>query len=195
MNSQTNHKKEAAEDIFFGQIVIIWARWFVIAAGFIYVLWQASDTSQLSKAIMPLILVMAVNFFVHGRFLMEKPINQTLLLALSFVDLLVVTVVILMGTNQVGINSQLFIFYYPFLVAFAFVFPQTMTGIYTIVALLAYLIVCLVIDPSLVNNGPAFETLVMRLITMAAVGGLGTYYWRIQRNRRQAQEQTFEVAL
>ena len=195
MNSQNNHKKEAAEDIFFGQVVIIWARWFVIAAGFIYVLWQASDTSQLSKAIMPLILVMAVNFFVHGRFLMEKPINQTLLLALSFVDLLVVTVVILMGTNQVGINSQLFIFYYPFLVAFAFVFPQTMTGIYTIVALLAYLLVCLVIDPSLVNNGPAFETLVMRLITMAAVGGLGTYYWRIQRNRRQAQEQTFEVAL
>ena len=195
MNSQNNHKKEAAEDIFFGQVVIIWARWFVIAAGFIYVLWQASDTSQLSKAILPLILVMAVNFFVHGRFLMEKPINQTLLLALSFVDLLVVTVVILMGTNQVGINSQLFIFYYPFLVAFAFVFPQTMTGIYTIVALLAYLIVCLVIDPSLVNNGPAFETLVMRLITMAAVGGLGTYYWRIQRNRRQAQEQTFEVAL
>ena len=195
MNSQNNHKKEAAEDIFFGQVVIIWARWFVIAAGFIYVLWQASDTSQLSKAIMPLILVMAVNFFVHGRFLMEKPINQTLLLALSFVDLLVVTVVILMGTNQVGINSQLFIFYYPFLVAFAFVFPQTMTSIYTIVALLAYLIVCLVLDPSLVNNGPAFETLVMRLITMAAVGGLGTYYWRIQRNRRQAQEQTFEVAL
>lgn len=195
MNSQNNHKKEAAEDIFFGQVVIIWARWFVIAAGFIYVLWQASDTSQLSKAILPLILVMAVNFFVHGRFLMEKPINQMLLLALSFVDLLVVTVVILMGTNQVGINSQLFIFYYPFLVAFAFVFPQTMTGIYTIVALLAYLIACLVIDPSLVNNGPVFETLVMRLITMAAVGGLGTYYWRIERDRRQAQAQTFEVAL
>jgi len=195
MNLQNNHKKEAAEDIFFGQVVIIWARWFVITAGFIYVLWQASDTSQLSKAILPLILVMAVNFFVHGRFLMEKPINQMLLLALSFVDLLVVTVVILMGTNQVGIDSQLFIFYYPFLVAFAFVFPQTMTGIYTIVALLAYLIVCLVIDPSLVNNGPVFETLVMRLITMAAVGGLGTYYWRIQRNRRQAQVQAFEAAI
>lgn len=195
MNSQNNHKKEAAEDIFFGQVVIIWARWFVIAAGFIYVLWQASDTSQLSKAILPLILVMAVNFFVHGRFLMEKPINQMLLLALSFLDLLVVTVVILMGTNQVGIDSQLFIFYYPFLVAFAFVFPQTMTSVYTIVALLSYLIVCLVIDPSLVNNGPVFETLVMRLITMAAVGGLGTYYWRIQRNRRQAQEQAFEAAI
>ena len=128
MNSQTNHKKEAAEDIFFGQIVIIWARWFVIAAGFIYVLWQASDTSQLSKAILPLILVMAVNFFVHGRFLMEKPINQTLLLALSFVDLLVVTVVILMGANQAGIDSQLFIFYYPFLVAFAFVFQGCFTS-------------------------------------------------------------------
>lgn len=195
MHIQNNRKKEMAEDIFFGQIVIIWARWFVIVAGLIYALWQATDASQLSKTILPLVVVMGVNFFVHGRFLMEKPINQLLLLGLSFIDLLVVTLVILIGSNQVGINSQLFIFYYPFLVAFAFVFPQTMTTIYTLITLFAYLVACLVLDPSLVNNGPIFETLVMRLITMATVGGLGTYYWRIQRARRQTQEQAFEVAV
>lgn len=195
MHMQNNRKKEAIEDIFFGQIVIIWARWFVIAAGFIYALWQASDTSQLSMTILPLVIVMGVNFFVHGRFLMEKPINQNLLLGLSFIDLLVVTLVIFTGSNQVGIDSQSFIFYYPFLVAFAFVFPQTITAVYTLVALLAYLIVCLMLDPSLFLNGPILETLVMRLITMAAVGGLGTYYWRIQRERRQTQEQAFEAAI
>ena len=79
MRIQSNRQKEAAEDIFFGQVVIIWARWFVIAAGMIYVLWQATDTSELAMTILPLILVMAVNFFVHGRYLMEKPINQILL--------------------------------------------------------------------------------------------------------------------
>ncbi len=195
MRIQNNRQKEAAEDIFFGQVVIIWARWFVIAAGIIYALWQANDTAQLSKTVLPLVLVMAVNFFVHGRYLMEKPINQILLLTLSAIDILVVTAVIFMGSDQIGISSQLFIFYYPFLVAFAFVFPQTITAVYTLVTLLAYLVICLVLDPSLVTNGPAFETLVMRLITMAAVGGLGTYYWRIQRERRQAQKQAFEGAI
>ena len=30
------------------------------------------------------------------------------------------------------------------------------------------------------------ETLVARLVTLAAVGSLGTYYWRIQQDRRRA---------
>jgi len=33
MDIARTHAKEAAEDIFFGQVVIIWARWFLIAGG------------------------------------------------------------------------------------------------------------------------------------------------------------------
>ncbi|MCP4357116.1 MAG: hypothetical protein GY796_03745 [Chloroflexi bacterium] len=194
MNTYPNRKQEAVEDIFFGQVVIIWARWFVIAAGIIYALWISTNTAQLSVAILLLGAIVSINFFVHGRYLMEKPINRSLLLGLSFIDTLMVSVIVFAGPGQHGIDNYLFIFYYPLLLAFAFVFPQTLTAIYTVITLLAYLAVCVVATPQLITAGPVLETLIMRLITMAAVGGLGTYYWRIQRERWHALEETFQSA-
>ncbi len=194
MHTYHDRKQEAAEDIFFGQVVIIWARWFVIAAGIIYALWVSTSTAQLSMAILLFAAIIGMNFFVHGRYLMEKPINRTLLLALSFIDLLLVSLIVLLGPGQRGIENSLFIFYYPLLLGFAFVFPQTLTAVYTALTLLVYTMVCVVASPGLLTNGPVLETLLMRLITLAAVGGLGTYYWRIQRGRRQALEETFQSA-
>lgn len=192
---QHNQNQEAAEDIFFGQVVIIWARWFVIAAGIIYALWFSTSTAQLSIAIFLFAIIIGINFFVHGRYLMEKPINQTLLVALSFVDLLMVSLIIAAGPGAQGINNTLFIFYYPFLLAFAFVFRQTLTAVYTLLTLAAYALICILATPELISQGPVLETMVMRLITMAAVAGLGTYYWRIQRERRHALEETFQTAV
>jgi hypothetical protein len=40
-------------------------------------------------------------------------------------------------------------------------------------------------DPGFVLNAQDFELLITRLITLSAMGGLGTYYWRIQRQRRR----------
>lgn len=187
-------KQEEAEDIFFGQVVLVWARWFVIAAGIVYALWISTTTAQLSVAILLFAVIIGINFFVHGRYLMEKPVNQSLLLGLSLIDIFMVTLIVSIGPDR-GLNHFLFIFYYPLLVAFAFVFPQTLTAIYTILAMLAYLIVCVFVSPQLIADGPVLETLLMRLITMAAVGGLGTYYWRIQRARRHELEKSFQSAL
>jgi hypothetical protein len=195
MPTHPNRNQEAAEDIFFGQVVIIWARWFVIAAGIIYALWFSSSTAQLSIAIFLFAVVIGINFFVHGRYLIEKPINQTLLLALSIVDLLMVSLIVAVGPGGQGINNTLFIFYYPFLLAVAFVFRQTLTAVYTIFTLLAYAFLCLVATPELISQGPILETMIMRMITMAAVAGLGTYYWRIQRERRQALAETFQTTV
>ncbi|MDP9370349.1 MAG: hypothetical protein M3Q03_19105 [Chloroflexota bacterium] len=36
---------EAAEDIFFGQIVIIWARWFVVLAATVLTLWTSTSSN------------------------------------------------------------------------------------------------------------------------------------------------------
>ena len=186
MQMQANRIQEAAEDIFFGQVVIIWARWFVIVAGIIFALWFSETPVQLGLAVLLLAVIMAINFFVHGRYLMEKPVNRSLLIALSFVDLVIVTIIVLLGPEYRGLNNYLFIFYYPLLTAFAFVFPPKFTAVYTAVSLLVYAIACVVSTPSLLTNSADVEILVMRLITMAAVGFLSTYYWRIQRDRRQA---------
>ena len=68
MSKPRSLAQESAEDIFFGQIAIIWARWFLIAAGAIIALVQTflaglvlayvtQKSGKLSRAI-----------FVHGGF-------------------------------------------------------------------------------------------------------------------------------
>jgi len=176
--------QEAAEDVFFGQAVIIWARWFIILTGAMMTLWTATTVTEITINTLLIVILMGINFFLHGRYLMERPANRALLIAIGLVDLLVISGITLAWPGQVGVHSDFFVFYYPIVLAFAFVLTPRLTVAYTALALLAYAAVCLyagadtgVLDPKL---------LVMRLITLAAMGGLGTYYWRIQRRRRRA---------
>ena len=185
MKEQRSPQQEAAEDIFFGQVVIIWARWFVILTGAILALWAASSVSELTVASLLIVARMAVNFFVHGRYLMEKPINRTLTALVSLIDLTIITLIVLAWRGQTGLDSPFFIFYYPVLAAFAFVFTPGFTLVYTALAILSYVGATFVSDPAFFLELRDLELLITRLITLAAMGGLGTYYWRIQRDRRR----------
>ena len=131
----------------------------------------------------PLVIVlMAMNFFLHGRYLMQRPANQMLIMAAGALDLAIVTAAVL--TLQGGLQSQFFVFYYPVVLAFAFVFPPRLTVAYTVVTLAVYAGACL-LHPSFPGDQASLKLLVNRLVTIAAMGGLGTYYWRIQRDRRR----------
>lgn len=178
--------QQNAEDIFFGQIVLIWARWFFILAGIILALWTATSTNEITLSVLFVVALMAMNFFLHGRYLIEKPANQKMILGAAILDLILITAIVGTWGNDTGLRSQLFIFYYPVLLGFAFVFPRRLTTIYTIALLAAYTLVCMVVTPSMIGSMGDIKLLVMRLITLAATGGLGTYYWRIQRERRRA---------
>jgi hypothetical protein len=60
-----------------------------------------------------------------------------------------------------------------------------LSSAYTAAAVAAYAGACLLLSDRFVGADDA-KLLVMRLITLAAMGGLGAYYWRMQRQRRQA---------
>ena len=197
MKPQPSLAQEAAQDIFFGQIVLIWARWFFIAAGAILALWSARSVSELTATILVVVGLMAMNFFVHGRYLLEKPANRVFLLAMSLLDLALTMLFVLNWQGQGGLQSQFFIFYYPLVFAFALVFAPPVTIGYTGLVLAAYVTACLVADPAIVVHGTMrdFVTLLTRLITLAAMGSLGTYYWRIQRNRRRAAMSVLSAGL
>jgi hypothetical protein len=177
--------QEAAEDIFFGQAVIIWARWFVILTGAMLTLWTATTVNEITINTLLIVTLMAMNFFLHGRYLMERPANRALLLAIGLLDLLVVSGMIMAWPGQAGWRSDFFVFYYPIVLAFAFVLTPRLTVAYTALALLAYGAVCLYADAGPHIGAIDPKLLVMRMITLAAMGGLGTYYWRIQRQRRR----------
>jgi hypothetical protein len=176
----------AAEDLFFGQVVIIIARWTLIVACVGLVLWTATDARQLISSIVPVVALMAMNFFLHGRYLLERPANRVMTAGAALLDLAVITLIVWAWPGAQGLGSQFFVLYYPVLMAFAFVFPPTQAAIYTGLALVAYAAVCLGVDPAIVHDGRTLELLVQRLTTLAAVGGLSTYYWRVQRARRHA---------
>ncbi len=177
--------QEASEDIFFGQEVIIWARWFVIAAASLVLLWTSISITEMTRAIIMLMPLIIINFYVHGRYLMEKPVNQKLLIGLSIVDIISVSIIILLWQEDNGFASPYFIFYYPLMLAFAFVLPPRISTIFTILTLAAYTGVCLLDDSPFLYSSLEIERLVIRLITLASMGGLGIFYWRIQRQRRR----------
>src|SRR5207237_8664330 len=66
------------EDVFFGQTVIMWARWSVIVAGIMLVLWTSTNVSLLTQTMPFFLVLMAVNFFLHGRYVMGSPLNRTI---------------------------------------------------------------------------------------------------------------------
>jgi hypothetical protein len=183
-------QQEAAEDIFFGQLAMIWARWFVVLSGIIIAIWSSEDTNSLVLTIAPVVALMLINFFLHGRYVIERPANQFLLFVSSLLDVTIVTLIVMVWPTQHGFGSPYYIFYYLIILGFAFVFSEVYTLIYTLLVLVTYTVVCLVNDMTIINNlaadSHALQGLVVRLITMASMGGLGTYYWRIQRNRRRA---------
>lgn len=187
MMSQIRTKaQETAEDIFFGQVVIIWARWLIIFAAAILILWSATTVGELAGKILTVVALMGINFFLHGRYLVERPANPSLLLVISLLDLVIISTVALLWPAQRGLDSPFFVLYYPMLLAFAFVFPPRITAVYTLLALMIYASAGLLADPGFIFDGEGLETLATRLITLASMSALGAYYWRIQRDRRRS---------
>ncbi|HVO69522.1 MAG TPA: hypothetical protein VMT24_05725 [Aggregatilineaceae bacterium] len=183
MQALRTPQQAVAEDIFFGQAAIIWARWFLILAGVVLVLWNSTESNQLVIAILPILALTAMNFYLHGRYLVQRPANQALLGMTSLLDLGIITAIILLWQPR-GLVNAFFTFYYPVVLATAFVFPRRVTIFYTLLTLIAYTVACVFTDPSLLSHVGWQKVLLERLITIAAMGGLGTYYWRIQRERR-----------
>ncbi|MFN2256104.1 MAG: hypothetical protein ACK2U6_17830 [Candidatus Promineifilaceae bacterium] len=185
MKGLRTSEQEASEDIFFGQLVIIYARWFVVIAMTILALWTSTTLNQMVIGIVLIVPLIALNFFVHGRYLMEKPANRLLLIMLGILDATVITLIIAFWPGAKGLYSQFYVFYYPIILAFAFVFPGRLSIIYTIFVLLLYSAICVLFSPEFLADMTEVERLSIRLITIAATGMIGVYYYRIQRSRRR----------
>lgn len=186
MLSQFARDIEAKDDLFHGQIVIIVARWFLILAGVGMTLWTAPDVGSLTLPIGGLSVLMALNCYFHGRYLVKQPANSLLVRLTSGLDLALVLLIVAVWSqgHGIGLSSPYFVFLYPTLLAIALVFPPRITLGYAVAVVASYLaIVVLTSDLAGIDEQKA---LVQRVITLVATAGLGTYFWRIQRRGRQA---------
>lgn len=172
--------KEIKEDIFFGQVIIIWARWFVVLGVAAVILLNVKEGKDLFLGLIPILVMMLMNFFVHGSYLMEKPIGQGLIIITSIIDLILVSLMVILGPVGKYFDSQLFVFYYPIVLAFAFIMPRKWAIGYTVAMIVIYFGICL-FDIGQIDGREMFA----RLLTLGGTGGLGSFYWRIMRRRRR----------
>jgi hypothetical protein len=171
--------KEDAQDIFWGQVATLWARWAVIVGGALLVLSRAGSTAELAVGIMPVVVLLVVNFYLHGRYLMERPANALLTLIASALDLALVAGLFLTWSGPSGLANPLFVLLYPLAFAVGLVFPPRLSWAMTAGGLLLYAV--LVEATAGIDGQGDLKMLVVRLVTLAAMGGLGSMYWRIVR--------------
>ena len=176
-------KQAEQEDVFFGQTVILWARWAVIVAGIALVLWTSTSVGLLSGTMPFFLVLMAVNFFLHGRYVMGSPLNRVAVTVASVVDLVLITAIVVLWPGSHGLQNEFYVLYFPVVFAFALVFTRQIEAVYTVLAMLSYTLACVLTGTVPFDFGSDDKILVMRLIVIAAMGFLGNYYFRIQRDR------------
>jgi hypothetical protein len=178
-------QREAKEDLYYGQVVIIVARWALIVAGIVLSLWSATSITDISLTVLSMAMLMAMNFYLHGRYLVNQPVNARLVYLSSGIDLVVITLMVIFWTQGrgPGIHSPFFVFLYPALLAFALVFRPRIAAAFSVVTIGLYAVV--VVLTSGLPDTEAMKVLFERVVTLAATAGLGTYFWRVQRARRR----------
>jgi hypothetical protein len=187
-------KQAEQEDLFFGQSVILWARWSVIVAGIVLVLWTSTSVQLLTQTMPFFLVLMAVNFFLHGRYVMGSPLNRVAVTVASVVDLILITAIIVLWPGVHGLHNQFFVLYFPVVFAFALVFTRKIEAAYTVLAIVMYVGACVLTGTVPFDLSSDDKVLVMRVIVIAAMGFLGNYYFRIQRDRLARLSQSKSVA-
>jgi hypothetical protein len=182
-------RREAVADLFWGQVATFWARWAIVLGGAALVLSRASTTADLALGILPVVALLIVNFYLHGRYLVERPANAALTLTACGFDLAMLVLLFLGWSGAPGVGNPYYVLLYPLIFGVALVFPPRLSWLYTAGAL--GLFAALVLPWSLGNEGD-LKTLVVRMVTLAATGGLGSLYWRVVRRSRKHSESTHD---
>ncbi len=175
---------ERVDDLARGQIVIVTARWILVLSALLFVLWDPDPIGILRFQILLVLILAVANFYLHAQVLMRRSVLPEMIYAASILDLAIVTIELV---TEGSFNSNMYVFYFPAIVAFSVVFTTTQTILFTASTCVLYAILCL----STGAVGAGFENiqvLFTRLVILTAVAVIGTVYARIERGRRHAAE-------
>jgi len=180
VDGDTQPDTEAASRMSAGQIVIITARWLLIATGFVITLWSPTqnDLDTVRIVLFVLFALAMGNFFLHAHVLRRRNIEPWVLYSASTADFAMITLIV---WRTGGLESGSFVYYYPAFLALSLVFPLRMVSYFAVGVVLAYVVVAL--------PGSFFQTdlqvLVTRLISLLAVAVVGVIYQTIEQRRRE----------
>lgn len=162
------------------QMVIIVARWVLVLSGLFLTLCDTQSVSMntIRFEIMVILLLAVSNFYLVAQVLTKRRTLDFVLYGMGIADLAVITLIII---AQKGFASNVYTFYFPAMLAFSVVFPTielymflcATVGVYGFVGLLT------------LQTTDDLQTLVIRLLMLAAVAVCGNYFARIERNRHK----------
>lgn len=176
---------EGADDLTYGQGVIIAARWILVVAGLMLAFWNPGEIGELRFQIVLVMGLSVANFYLHSQVLMGRPSIPAVVLGASAADIVVISLIV---ATQGGFASNLYVFYFPALLALSVTFRTRVTVVFAAVTVAVYAAIA---SPAIVTDDG--QVLVTRLLILAAVAVCGNMYWRIERDRRQAAAKVSET--
>ncbi len=165
-----------SENLFYGQAVIVWARWILIATGLVLSFWEPASLGLLQIQLAAIITLAFGNFYLHVQLLRGRPAIDRVVYAASAADLAVVTTLVI---SQNGYSSPVFVFYFAAVLGLSVAFPAVLTALYTSAVVVVYGIVCL--STADTTEYPAVFT---RLLMIAAIALCGALFARSESHRR-----------
>jgi hypothetical protein len=175
-------KEEARTGLDHGQLVIVAARWVLIVAGlFLLIVEPAGAVAELRLQIALILLLAIANFFLQAQLLRRRPIPDAVAYAASASDLAVITILVL----SQGADSQLYVLYFPALLALSVAFEPVVTAIYAAATALVYGAIAVATAPGVPDAVPVVAT---RVLMLGAVAFCGCVYWHVERDRRERAE-------
>ncbi len=172
------------DDYRYSQRVAVMVRWFLLI-GWLFLVNYQSDTSGATLLLLNVmgVSLAALNGFVHWRVWVGRPITRRYVLALSIMDLTIITIGIGVTTR---FGNTFFVFYYPALLGVALVFPSRRLS-FTVVGVIAgvYAILSFTMSPGVNFALHEERILLVRVLTMFAVVAAANLMTRIEVLRRR----------
>ncbi len=180
MTGRLRLSRQDPEDLMYGQSVIVTARWILVVSAFILALWNPGPMGELRIQVLFILLLAVANFYLQAQILMKKPANSGVVYFASAADLAVISVMIILGG---GFESNIYVFYFPAILALSVAFSPGTTLLFAGGAASFYAFISL--GSALFGDIDA-QVMIARLIMMSAIAVCGQIYWRIERDRRGA---------
>ena len=167
------------------QMVIIIARFVLVAACLLLILMDARTAKTVSFAVsrfeIIVVMLLAVsNFYLVSQVMTKRKTQELVLYGMSLADLAVISMVVI---AQGGFSSGTYIFYFPAMLSFALAFPTLELYLFLTGTVSIYGFISLI---SLGSNVDNLETLMVRILMLTAVAVCGNRFAQIERSRRAA---------
>jgi len=161
-----------------GQLVVVAARWVLVLTGLVLAMWNPGELADLRIQITVILTLAVVNFYLHAQVLTRRPVLDPVVLAASVGDLAVISLLV---ASQGGSSSNLYIFYFPAILALSVAFPAALTALYSGAAMLLYGAIAFA---SQTTEADA-QNVIVRLLMLAAVAACGGIFHTIEAGRRE----------